>query len=384
MSRLESFAACPFKHFARHTLALRGRDEEEVTARDLGGVYHNVLENLVRRAIGERPHALDDPDALEPRLPEVAREIGSRLRGGILEQDARGRYLLGRVERTLRAVIEGQRAAARLGRFRPSHAELTFGGGDDAALPPLRWRTPKDRRVRVHGRIDRLDVTPTGDAALVVDYKATARDPQLARGDVFHRLSLQLLVYLLVVQEHGGRIADPPPQPAAGLYVKLLRGLTKSADPADEPRPGEETFDLRCKPRGVIDYDALPLLDSGFANESADAERHQMHRSDGFNAQTKKDGDPYAKCDVLESEAFDDLLMFVRRQVRELADAVLDGEVRPRPYKRGRQTPCPACDYASVCRFEPREQYVRLDTPKDVHKAIADAAAQERREAVRP
>src|SRR5207244_538573 len=49
VTRIESFAACPFKHFARYGLELRERDDEEaVSAMDLGNVFHHVLEKIVR------------------------------------------------------------------------------------------------------------------------------------------------------------------------------------------------------------------------------------------------------------------------------------------------------------------------------------------------
>ena len=37
----------------------------------------------------------------------------------------------------------------------------------------------------------------------------------------------------------------------------------------------------------------------------------------------------------------------------ELADQLIDGDVRVYPYMIGRATPCSHCSYRSVCRFEP-------------------------------
>src|SRR5207237_9202791 len=48
VSRIETFATCPFKHFARYGLRLQQREDDDVTVIDLGNVYHEILEKLVR------------------------------------------------------------------------------------------------------------------------------------------------------------------------------------------------------------------------------------------------------------------------------------------------------------------------------------------------
>lgn len=379
VSRLETFAACPFKHFAAHTLKLRVRDEQDVTPRDLGVVYHDVLERLIRDVIGKELD-LHDADELERRLPKLAQEVGEQLRGGILTQDGRSRYLLGRIGRTLKTVIAGQRAALGEGAFTPAHTELTFGG-EAGRLPPLELKVDGRRVVRIYGRIDRVDTTADGVAAAVIDYKTTSKEMALKIGDVYHRLSLQLLVYLLVLQEHGGKLSDPPPQPVAAFYVKLLRGLDKCDKPDEAPAPEEPIFDLRVPPRGVIEYDHLPLFDGGFLNDDPEAERHRGHVSAAFKAKTTKGGDPYKTgTDILESEQLDDLLLFVRRQVKTLAKAILEGDLSVRPYRIGRKTPCSTCAFGGVCRFEPAEGYDLRELPENLWDTIATEADKERRE----
>jgi len=62
VTRIESFAACPFKHFARHGLGLRERDDEEaVSSLDLGNVFHHVLEEVVENMLNEKKKWQDIP-----------------------------------------------------------------------------------------------------------------------------------------------------------------------------------------------------------------------------------------------------------------------------------------------------------------------------------
>ena len=388
VSRLESFAACPFKHFAAHVLKLRGRDEDDVTPRDLGVVYHGVLQSLVERVVRDRlDFAKLDAEALNTLLPEMTRVVGEELRGQIMLSTGRNRYLLDRVRRTLEEVVAGQKAAMGFGSFAPFAAEVAFGrGGDNGGgtnLPPLEWRTPGKRVVRLHGQIDRVDTTRDGHAAIVIDYKLGGRrkPPELKLADVHHGLSLQLPMYLIALEEHGRLLAAPgrpAPTPVAGLYVKLARGIDKCDDLADAPECGTAEFDLRVKPRGLIDRDHLPQLDGGFLEGG----ELVPHKSEAFYAalnKTGKDDDglpaPAKGCDVLRPDDFTALLAHVRRVAAELADRVLNGEITVWPYRVGATSPCSRCDFRSVCRFDPRVDDYRFLEKVEPGEFFAEADA---------
>ena len=367
VSRLETFAACPFKHFAGHTLGLRGRDEDEVTPRDLGVVYHGVLEKLIRHCLAEQLEFAEKNDLpLDEILPKLTSEVGEQLRGRIMMSSGRNRYLLDRVRRTLEEVVAGQQAALGFGLFQPFAAEVTFGG-DDARLPPLELETPRGRVVRVHGQIDRVDRTRDGHSALVIDYKLGRRaaSAELSLFDVYYGLALQLLVYLLVLDEHGGLLADDHirPTPVAALYVRLMRGVDLCKNPDDAPGPDEEAFDLRVKPRGIIDRDHLAQLERDFADGGGLVVRASQVFAARLIKETDDEGVPLPSrvgSDVVREQEFTALLDHVRRQVKGLADAILDGDIRVRPYRVGTRSPCGVCDYQSVCRFDPRSDDYRF------------------------
>ncbi|MEL7238551.1 MAG: PD-(D/E)XK nuclease family protein, partial [Planctomycetota bacterium] len=193
VSRLEMFAACPFHHYAAHLLKLRHRDEDDVTPRDLGILYHGVLQRLVRQAIVEKMRFLEDEgdaERLRDMTGPIAKQVGEQLRGGLLTSSPRYQHLLDRIERTTRQLLDSQRRVLQLGVLQPAHTELEFGRGD-GSLPPLSTGTPGGRRVNLYGQIDRVDVSPDGRFAAVVDYKLGGR--RLALGDVYYGLAMQLL-----------------------------------------------------------------------------------------------------------------------------------------------------------------------------------------------
>lgn len=349
VSRLETFAACPFRHYAAHVLQLRSRDDgDNVTPRDLGTIYHGVLEQLVRRCISEKLAFIDKASITTEQIQELTREIGQKLRGRVMLSNARNEYLLKRIETTLHGVIAGQQAVLKRGKFQPLATELRFGDGEGDKLAPLELKTPRGRSVRIYGQIDRVDYSPSTGYAAVIDYKFSGRALRLDH--VTYGLALQLLIYLLVLQRNGASLADRPPQPAAALYVRLLRGIQPSKHPDDAPGPDHPVFDLRIKPRGLIDADALAHLDAAYWN---DTDRPQW--SDAYSVGLRNDGAPHGSegNDLVEPVHFDALLARVEREVVRLADDVISGVIEVRPYRMGTVTPCPQCDFRPLCRFDP-------------------------------
>src|SRR5205085_7910775 len=62
VAQMETFAACPFRHFLRYGMQLSGRQRPNVTAQDLGRLYHELLETLVANALRCRDAAGDAAD----------------------------------------------------------------------------------------------------------------------------------------------------------------------------------------------------------------------------------------------------------------------------------------------------------------------------------
>lgn len=346
VTRIESFAACPFRHFAQYGLALRPRDDEEsVSALDLGNVFHHVLEKIVATMIEQKQKWQDVPaEKRKALIHATAQEVGRQLRDEIMLSSARNRYLLERIERTLEDVTAAQEAAARRGQFAPAFAELTFG--EDGEVPGLEIITPSKKKVVLCGKIDRVDVVADQAAVAVIDYKL--RGNTLALDRVYHGLSLQLLTYLLVLRENGHKsatLSKKPLTPAAAFYVTLLRQLEDVKHPDEAKVDDPAKLDLRVKPRGIFESSHFKSLDGECSGG----------RSDVVAAQINKDGTFGNRrgTDVAEAAEFAALIDHVHKRIAELCDQILSGRIDIRPYLINNLSPCPACDYRPVCRFDP-------------------------------
>lgn len=337
--QLETFAACPFQHFARHGLELRSRADQDVTPADLGQLYHRMLERLVRQAMTEASQV--DPLPISPEMiREAAKDVGKALRSEVMLSSKRSQYLLERARGTIGQVVEAQRAAMERNRFRPIRAGSAFG--DDSPTPALRIQSTLGKEVHLQGKIDRIDALAGGNDAIAMDYRLGTNS--LSLQEVYYGLSLQLLIYLLVLEANGQAIAGRPLTPVAAFYVQLFRGLGDVEHPDDALDASDPMRLLAIQPRGIFQERALADLDVE-ANEKWSATVKGYVKQDGELGNR-------GRSDVASAEEFSALLSLTRTRIAELTDGILSGHVDVSPYQLARRSPCPKCEFRSVCRFE--------------------------------
>jgi ATP-dependent helicase/nuclease subunit B len=345
VTRLESFAACPFQHFARYGLRLAPRPLHEIAELDMGRIYHAVMEQFVNELM-ETGHTLREmpPAMIAESLSRLCRTVVPQYAEMLRMEQREQQAAMRRGERDLPQAVHGQKRRIGRTKLRPLATEKTFGDVPEDDLPALQLRLADSKVVTVRGVIDRVDIVQTGESALAVvfDYKRSL-GRRLQLEEVFHGLALQLLAYLLVVREHGRKLAGTAVIPGAACYLPLLAGVEKVEHPEDADEEGFDPYKA-YGPRGIVDFDWIDTLDPGLAEGGEPV----------FSARRKKDGEV---SNIDSSDAVGDgrlplLLDFVRGKMTSLAEGWLAGDIAVSPYRLGRVTPCARCDYRSVCRLE--------------------------------
>lgn len=341
VSELETFAACPFKRFARYGLRLRERDLSPLEARDMGTVHHAVLEDLIAQMIRNRDDVASLNEAqLISRLEQSSATISATFDGPNQPAAARDAHWIRQTAKRLTPALRQQLRAFQCGDFRPIAVEAAFGI-DDApnSLPALSINTPKGRRVQFRGYIDRIDAAQCDDDTIgvVVDYKSN--DKQIRLYEIRHGLALQLVAYMIALRDIGRKLIGESIKPAGAVYV-TLRDHYKNVDHPEQADPESGV----AKARGILDAAKLDL----FENDAPDGWSRvlQVFR--------KKDGSLGIpdKTDAISSDDFQAVLSFVEQTLGRLADDVLDGQIAVIPYRLGNESPCTYCEYRPVCRFE--------------------------------
>jgi len=215
-SRLESYRACPFMFFVRSVLGLEPREEpqEDLDSRQLGIIYHRILEQVYQAPGITDPTNLDQ---LLAALPGVAKYIldGAPEKEGFRETawwEQTRQEIVDNVALSLAALDElrvelDQQFQAD---FVPRCHEARFFGSHALTV------TDDQDQFRLHGVIDRVDQSSNG-RLLIIDYKtggATQHtNPSVARGE-----KLQLPLYALAARD-GLELGEP----VEGFYWHILQ-----------------------------------------------------------------------------------------------------------------------------------------------------------------
>lgn len=340
-SRLETFAACPFRHFAAYVLRLEPRRLARLEAADVGTLLHAALRIAVERLWERGGWAADVAacrELAEDAVARAAQEMGVAARLHTRRMDHWLRALARVVADSLAALAE----QGRRGAFRLMALEAPFGAGQ--ALPGLRLQLADGTPVELVGRIDRVDFADVGGKRYVrvIDYKTGAATVSLAQ--VVHGLALQLPLYLevaLAAAEAEGQETVP-----AGMFLfRPHRPLVDGSQAGDEAE--RERLRLRAfRMRGFVtaDGEAAALLDAQW----------ESGYSDVVPGYRKKDGTVSGRGTdaVLTADQWAVLRRFVRAKATRLAQELASGVVAISPYQLKAERACARCPYRAVCQFD--------------------------------
>lgn len=338
VTRLEQFAACAYAHFLQYGLGLRERETCGLEPVDLGNVFHDALKYFSDR-IEESGlgwfHVPDDvrDQWMEEALERAMEDYGDR----VLTDRAQDAYVLERVRRIGKRTAWAILRQLQQGAFAPEETEVSFRNLEQ--LSSVSMILSKEERMRLQGRIDRIDVCRQEGKTYVrvIDYKSGSTRFDLT--SVYYGLQLQLAVYLSAAMEKLSRAGEGETHPAGMFYYHIEDPLLDY----------EETEDLEEK---LLKELALNGLSSGDLKVLTLMDREIQEGSAVLPVRLKKDGGYTAGSSVAEEAQFQSLIGHVQKKLVEYGERILGGDIRMYPYELGEEDACRYCRYHSVCGFD--------------------------------
>ena len=345
-SRLERFAACPFRHFAHYALRPQEFRPFALSPRDAGSFYHQALEAFIRQS-GDRLGQITQEEG-QAMMDQLTGEMTAQLlqaHGGDSALAKAEGEKLRRVARRAAAVVVRQFDGSL---FRPASVELDI----------QRDQVRVEGRAALGGRIDRVDLwqTQEGEKYLrVIDYKTGGRSVSLQ--DIYYGLQLQLILYLAAATAQlGGR-------PAGIFYFTIADPLiaTQSRDP--EAVELEREHQLRL--------DGLILGQEDVVRAMA----AQPQRA--VNVAFNRDGSLRAGDKVLQAQDFSRLMRRAMDQAAQMVREMEDGQTAVAPAQSGSRLACRFCEYATLCGYDPllegaRPRKLPKLSPRQVLEALRE------------
>lgn len=347
VSRMEQFAACPFRFFVHSGMRAEERKLFELEAREKGNFQHDVLaafhDELKRE--GKRWRDLTPAEA-RSRIGTIAARMAVTFQEGLLHSSERNRFTAGVLTESLQNFVETLVGWMRgQYRFDPVEVELPFGEEKEGG-PPWKLDLGEGHQLWLRGRIDRVDVLRSGQNGIcvVVDYKSSQKKLEAVLME--NGLQLQLAAYLNVLRhwpDPKARFGVDRLIPGGVFYVNL-KGKFKGAQHRNAVLSAiEETRRLAYQHVGRFDAAILDELDS----------RPGQERGDQFNYRRKKDGGLSANSrEAMATSEFIALLEQVEDSLRDMGRKVYAGVTTVDPYRKGSATACEFCEYQSICRID--------------------------------
>jgi len=356
ITQLEKYAQCPFSHYARYNLRLKERREFKVRMPDLGNVYHEVFQRAIGDLIEKRPLK---------GIPDYLEEVLADPRYRMFKKKNANQYLVKKTSAVSQRVLENLIAYYDRSEFKPLLVEMPFE--EEGEFKPVTIDIGDNRTVMIQGKIDRVDLyRDSGGKSYcnIVDYKSGTKG--LSLGRVVKGTEFQLAVYLLASLINAGTITRGELLPSGVFYYPLKEVFEEMGGKSEEEMKAVD--ENRFRMEGLL-LDDLTVLGK------MDLDLEETKKSRFLPVALKKDMTLTSRSTALSREGFDRLLEITRENIRQTGRSILEGDHRVAPLESGQNRACQYCDYASVCKFDPRfkdNDYRSEDFPSndDVLKAL--------------
>lgn len=375
VSRIEKYYSCPFSHFTTYGLQLEERKEYRLETPTIGDLFHAALKYISEKTTAE---GKSWGQLSEQECRQLSREavevIVPVLYHKILLSTARYRYIMRKltqvVERTMLSLSNHARATG----FKPIAIEASFGPGRNDILPPLIIPLDDQHRLKMRGRIDRIDATEVNDQPYlrIIDYKSSTK--KLDLNDVYYGLSLQMLTYLDVAVTNSKEWLPVHAEAGGVLYVHVHNPMLK-------PEKSLAATDYESEVMKNYKMTGLLLDDSSVIVDMDQTLEEKAGHSSIVPAYVKKDGTVSESMSaVINQNDMTELQKFVRHKHKVAGQGILKGDTSISPYRMKQKTACEYCPHKSVCQFDVndvRQQFrtLPIEKPDVVIEKIRQEAA---------
>lgn len=353
VSRLETFAKCPFAHFVDYGLKLKERIDFGVKSPDIGNLFHKVIDRS-SRLIEQRNLDWSRFHEFSNEIVEAAvQEVVQSEKRGVFLSNARTVYMTRRLTRIAKRALSAISYQITKGDFRPIAYELPFDATKDG-LETLKINFNSKQSMKLTGRIDRLDGYEQEDTLYlsIVDYKSGQNNIDVLA--VYYGLQLQLFVYMAAARESKEKEGYNKVIPAGVFFFHIDDPILQPKGDRDKKVIEAEILkQLRLKGLVLDEPEIIKRLDKNI-----------QKASDVIPVSISADGRLAKSSSILSQESFEDLQKYVTEKVNQIGKDIVDGHIDIQPYQLKKETACDYCNYLPICRFERglgENEYRRLE-----------------------
>jgi ATP-dependent helicase/nuclease subunit B len=336
---MEKYAGCAYAYFLKYGLSLEEREEYGIEAADLGNVYHGVLETFAGLLAGK---GLDWDNFTDEQAEELINEAveaeAARYTDALFFENEKNRYVADRMKKVMLRTVKTLAYQMKMGEFTPYEYEYEFE----------REVKTTDGKIKVKGKIDRLDIKKAEDKVLVkvMDYKSGKKEFSLMC--FYYGVQLQMVVYMNgAVEKIAKEFPGKEMVPAAMLYYRIKDPIVDEVS-SGEDSVIEQKINKELMLKGLVDDsdEVIISLDKSLAEGNED--KKSKAKSDVF----ANSSDTKSRADMTVISRFAD------KKAVQLTERMVSGDISidPKEIRKSASTTefdsCEYCEYAGVCGFD--------------------------------
>lgn len=323
VSSIDVYKRCAFSYYAKYGLKLGERRILQFDAPNLGKFYHDALRLLVEKMIEEKIPWSRLPEVGQELIAAIVEDKMEELGENTLFSPEKREFIANLIKDNLILTVDiMSRQILKGDKFSPIRCEASFGPGEEFTAKAYRLDDDK-KEIILTGQIDRVDLASGdgNDYVRIVDYKTG--DKKLKMDEIYYGLKLQLLIYLLVIENSGLSEAKQSLEPGGIFYLS--------------------TKDIFINAEEEISDDKL------------DAEIEKQSQMAGYilgDQEVETLYPPKSPQKRLTKENHDSLMAYLDASIKKIGEEIFGGVNTILPYYRDNNLSCGFCPYESLCGYE--------------------------------
>lgn len=329
VSQIESYYADPYSHFLTYGLRLKPRLKQELTPLEIGGFYHEALDQIISQSIDKD---LLGENTQISKLKLVSRNVLDQLMQSnhflLFQKSKRMNFIGHKLGQDVWRTVWTTARQSQKSSMHPVITEVIFGPmGANQAMQGLVFSLDHGGKLYLRGKIDRIDqMTLNGNRYLnVIDYKSSAKSFSWSR--IYSGLMMQLIVYLQVATNQKRNLFGTEPIQPAGLFYSEIQDPLIKAE--------------KVKANDVETALFKEFRYSGYLIAEDEKVVEQMDKSDyaGGNSpiyplrKNGKDELLWGSSHLMTTSQWNKLATYIEALIVRAGNAILSGELSIEPYE---------------------------------------------------
>ena len=327
-SALENYVLCPYRFFIGNGLRAEDPEEFVIKNKDVGTIYHEVLNRLSQHLSSDGKSARD-PQSLWQTITdsEIASYV-SKTVDEIKEEDVTGLYTRSfaeeyRIEKTKELAL----------RFASNMVRQMRLGNVDLIKTENAFEFDF-HGTKIHGKIDRLDTTNLSDKDLVkiIDYKSGAKD--FNKEKIEKGLDLQLMIYLEYATQGGAK-------PVGSFYFHIENPVAES--------------DIISLELGELSEKLAETIADSYRLDGAFVAEPEAFMTLDKTVSLDEKSSVVKKSKAMTEAEYETLRNAFRENLAGTISKLQSGDVSIEPIRYGKKNlSCEYCKYSAICKFDPQ------------------------------